>query len=343
MFRGNLAESQCSVQRAAEAALPPERPATLSRVVVVVLNWNGWRDTIECLDSLLRSEQQPDQIVVVDNGSTDDSLVRMNDWAREIPHATPIVFIALHTNVGYAGGNNAGIRYAIDRHGCDFVWLLNNDVIVDPLALGANLRAALDDPKVAIVGSKILKYDDPKRIQALGGGTFVPPIARDTQHGAGGDSQLTIGTPLPLDHVVGASLFVRAEAIASIGLMDESYFLYREETDWCIRMRQAGWQLSFSVSATIWHKQGRSVGYKTPVHDYYAVRNMLRLLRKFHPVALPSAAVVLFARSVAPKVARGQSKRLAAVMRAFADFFLGKSGRAHTEAELLANRDSCGR
>ena len=335
-----------------------------ARVVVVVLNWNGWQDTIECLTSLFRSDYNSYQIVVIDNGSEDESLTHLRRWADGAPpveHApipytsfptpeaalgdaalpdTPLIFIRVPANLGYAGGNNIGLRYAVERSACDFVWLLNNDTIVSPGALSAKLEAAVIDPSIAIVGATVLTYQHPTIAQVMGGGRLIPPLGHDTQNGCGTKAEEARAYPLLLEHVVGASLFVRVAAVRDVGLMDETYFLYREETDWCIRMRLSNWNLCFCPSAVVWHKQGRSIGYKTPLHDYYAVRNMLLLLHKFHPAALPTATVWLFAKCIAPKVLRLQPRRLVAVLQAFRDFFRGVRGRVHTDEELLANRNS---
>jgi len=124
--------------------------------------------------------------------------------------------------------------------------------------------------------------------------------------------------------------------VRSVGPIDESYFLYREETDWCIRMRRAGWKLYCCTQAAVWHKQSHSIGFKTPLHDYYAVRNMLHLVWKFYPFAMPAAFTYFVARSIAPKALRFETARLLAVLYAIADFLSGVKGRSahHTEQML---------
>jgi GT2 family glycosyltransferase len=323
-----------------------------SRVVAVVLNWNAWPDTIECVESLLASKHVPRQIVICDNGSRDDSIARLKQWGATqkgfvsiagdaalsdpAPDA-PLVLVELPYNGGYAYGNNIGLRYAIDVAGAEFVWILNNDTVVERDALERMLAVADSNARVGIVGSKLLRHDIPDTIQAMGGGYIIPVLCHDTQLGGGSKASKADSEAIPLDHLVGASLLIRAEAVREVGLIDESYFLYREETDWCIRMRRAGWKLYCCPGAIVWHKQSHSIGFKSPLHDYYAVRNMLRLVWKFYPLAAPVAFAYFALRSVAPKLARLEFARLVAVLHAFSDFFSGVSGRSplHTDQMLV--------
>lgn len=326
-----------------------------ARVVAIVLNWNSWSDTIECVESLLASQCVPAQILICDNGSRDDSTARIKRWGsrREdfvalagcdaafagLSTEHRVALIELPHNGGYAYGNNIGMRLAIERCRSEFVWILNNDTVVAPDALERMLHVADADAKIGIVGAKLLRHDRPDTVQALGGGYIIPVFCHDTQLGNGTKAADAGKAPVPLDHLVGASLLVRARAIGDVGPIDESYFLYREETDWCIRMRRAGWQLYCCPEAVVWHKQSHSIGFKSPLHDYYAVRNMLRLVWRFYPLAAPAAFAYFALRSVAPKLVRLEFVRLLAVLRAFSDFFLGVSGRGarHSDEVLLGS------
>ena len=336
-------------------AATPLRVST--EVAAVVLNWNGWQDTLACLDSLVRSKHVPSHIVVCDNGSIDGSLTRLRQWAAEndlayddfsspeealsfdrLSHApAPLTFIANGENRGFAAGTNVGVRYAIGRTDCEYVWILNNDVVVSPTALERMLQTARRDPRVAMVGSALLRYDDPGTVQALGGGYILPVICHDTQLANGRAHDDVATESIAVDHLIGASLLVRARAVLDVGLMDESYFLYREETDWCIAMRRRGWKLLCRADAPVWHKQARSIGFKSPMHDYYAVRNVLKLVRKFYPAYVPTAFGYYALRSLAPKLLRFEFARMNAVVRALADFLRGVDGRScdHTDAALM--------
>ncbi|MBV8117885.1 MAG: glycosyltransferase family 2 protein [Candidatus Eremiobacteraeota bacterium] len=325
-----------------------------SRVAAVVLNWNAWSDTIACVESLLRSSVVPDRIIICDNGSSDGSVGRLVQWGRTqagfVSFGSPaealeslaeptIALIELPRNGGYAYGNNAGMFYALERANAEYVWILNNDTVVEREALARMLEVADSDSSIGLVGSQLLRYDAPETIQALGGGYIIPVICHDTQLAGGQPAETSLTKPIPLDHILGASLLVRGEAACHVGFIDESYFLYREETDWCIRMRRAGWKLYCCPQARVWHKQSHSIGFKTPLHDYYAVRNMLHLVWKFYPFAMPAAFGYFAIRSIAPKVVRLETARLLAVMYAIADFLAGVKGRSerHTDAMLVGS------
>lgn len=347
------------------------------KVVAVVLNWNGWLDTIECVESVLRSTYRPAQIVICDNGSGDGSIDRLREWAdgalvadlagegaegrwsyrpapkplsyalvtpadavndSGVPYETDLIIVAIDENLGYAGGNNVAMEYALKRVGADYMWLLNNDTVVDGFALERMVALAQLEPRAGLIGAKLLQYAKPDTLQAMGGGVFRPAFGRDTQIGSGTPMIAAQMQPIELQHVVGACLLARAEAVREVGTLDETYFLYREETDWSVRMRLHAWRLLCCSNAVVWHKQGKSLGFKSPLHDYYAVRNMLRLVYKYYPSAFPTAVLAIAARSILPKIARLQFKRLRAVLKAFNDFFRHKDGRAHTEEQLLNGR-----
>jgi len=348
--------------------------APLPRVVVVVLNWNGWLDTIECVESILRADYANIQIVVCDNGSSDESVQRLCEWAdgtlevesaftedgrrwayrpvakpvpyvrirrgersAAIPMREPkLVFIQIEKNLGYAGGNNVGLEYSLAHADPAYIWVLNNDTVVERNTLPLMIAAAEADPKIGVVGATLLEYRAPHRVQALGGGYFGRFSRHDYQLGRGLRPGSYAASAFDLEHVVGASMLIRAQTVRDVGLLEESYFLYREETDWCIQMRQKGWRLRFCPGATVWHKEGRSIGHKSPLHDYYSVRNMLFLMRKFYPRSVPLAVLFLGCISIPPKIIRFQFKRLRYVLKAFADFFRGVQG----SGDLLPDFDA---
>lgn len=339
----------------------------------MVLNWNGWLDTIECLESLLRSDYANHQIVVCDNGSQDHSVERLTEWAdglievkgrvedharmweyrptpKPIPYRlynsqeeaftklpvtqAPLIFIRNGSNLGYAGGNNVGMRFAIEILRAHYVWVLNNDTVVDRRAISYFAKAFEVRPDAGVLGSRLMQYQSPDTIQALGGGELRPRFAVDTQMGRGYRSHEALERPMELEHVIGASMFIRSEAVNSVGLLDESYFLYREETDWCIEMRKNGWRLLYCPESIVWHKEGHSVGFKSALHDYYAVRNMLYLIQKHYPEHMTSAFIASFWRAAAPKLFRLQFGRLRYVIKAYYDFLRGVRGKSEVDPDL---------
>lgn len=338
-----------------------------------MLNWNGWLDTIECLESLLRSDYPNHQIVVCDNGSQDHSVERLTEWAdgvlevkghleshgrswgyrpapKPIPYIVynsreeafsippvgepPIIFIRNGANLGYAGGNNVGMRFGIEMLGAQYVWVLNNDTVVDRQAITHFAKAFELRPDAAMLGSRLMQYRSPDTIQALGGGLLHPRSARDTQVGRGRQMHEAIEEPMELEHVIGASMFIRCDAVHNVGMLDESYFLYREETDWCLQMRKSGWSLLYCPESVVWHKEGNSVGFKSKLHDYYSVRNMLFLIQKHYPEHMTSAFIASFWRAAAPKVLRLQFGRLRYVVKAYVDFLRGVRGKTDVNPDV---------
>lgn len=308
----------------------------MKRVYVLVVNWNGWADTIECLESVFRLDYPDYRVIVCDNGSTDDSLARIVDWA-EGHSMTPVVgeqgfhrrlsnppiekpisytfydrqqaeeggdrtldprLILIQTggNQGFAGGNNVGLRYALERGDLDYVWLLNNDTVADPQSLMALVARMAVKPSAGMCGSTLALYDNPNRIQARGGGWYCKWIGLPWHIG-----QLEKTSTRPrlehvekwMNYVVGASMLVSRDFLLEVGLMCEDYFLYFEETDWVLRA-DPSFTLAYAPQSTVYHKVGRSIGTsmdprrKSALCDYYAIRNRLLFTRRFYPEALPT-------------------------------------------------------
>lgn len=345
-------------------------PMTIGRsaepsVYVLILNWNGWADTVECLESVFRQKYANYRVVVCDNDSRDDSLVRLRAWANgdlapefaasqslnhlssppvskpigyieydrvqaeaggvEPESDSPLVLIRTGANLGFAGGNNVGLRYILARGDAEFIWLLNNDTVVEAGALASAVAVAEQNEATGMVGAKLFYYDQPRVIQAVAGGRLVPWQGSVMLLGRDQEDRGQWDGPVELDYITGASLLVKDSVVRAIGLMDELYFMYSEELDWCLRARRHGWLLAYSPECVVWHKEGKSVGFKSALHDYYAVRSALLCVRKFYPRSLPAAILYSIYRSVLPKLVRFQSARLAAVLRAYKSFFLGAS------------------
>lgn len=307
--------------------------SALARVYVILLNWNGWRDTIECLESVLRLDYPDYKVIVCDNASSDGSMEHIRGWARgdlaaesrnpalaslvtpPIPkpvrfievhpgqgpdhrgdQAAPLVLIQTGANLGFAGGNNVGLRYALAQGDCDFAWILNNDTVVRPDALSQLVQRMQERPDTGICGSTLLYYHDPSRVQAWGGSVYNKWFAR-----VGHIGKLTSATQLPeaqdvereMAYVVGASMLVRRSFLEQIGLMDEQYFLYFEDLDWATK-GQGFFPLGYCPRSIVYHKEGTSIGsYRVTAHqsvlaEFYATRNRILFTRKRYPAAVLS-------------------------------------------------------
>jgi GT2 family glycosyltransferase len=260
-------------------------------VTCVLLNWNGWRDTIACLQSLQKLDYSNLRVVVVDNASTDGSV-------QHIRAAFPeVVLIENDSNAGFAAGNNLGIQRGL-QDGTDFIWLLNNDTEPAPDALNAMLFVAQQDPRIGAVGSVLFYHRDPATVQAWGGGRAN--VWLGISH--------TITTPQTnawFDYLTAASLLIRREAITDIGLMDDSFFLYWEDVEYSFRLRRKGWKLAVAADSHILHKENASTGGVSRTLDYFSTDTGARFLRKYSPV--PALSVAAFVtRRVLVRVLRRQ-------------------------------------
>ena len=239
-------------------------------VWIVVLNWNGLTDTLVCLESLRRLDCAGHRVVVVDNGSTDGSVEALR--RENLPPTLDI--IETGRNLGYAGGNNLGIRHALDR-GADFIFLLNNDTTVDPRLLDELVDAAERHPEVGCFGPWILYMHDPDRLW-FSRSEWSSAKAAFTAPGKGRLASELPNSPADTEYVCGAALFFRAEVARKVGLLDERFFLVYEDSDWCFRARDAGFGCLTVPSARVWHRIGSSFSTEaSPLRTYFSTRNKL--------------------------------------------------------------------
>lgn len=314
------------------AARPP-------RVDILLLNWNGYRDTIDCLESVLALDYGNFDIIVCDNASSDDSLEHIAEWARvatrggaplRVVHldrhgaeAGPLdaradlTLIQTGANLGFAGGNNVGLTYLLRRGDDSLIWLLNNDCIVASDALSHLVVAATSDMIIGAVGGTLLEFREPGIVQEAG-------AVSSSWHGmtralGAGQSVETLPVSEQVDYITGGCLLARADTIRRVGLLDERYFMYSEDVDWGIRMRAAGLRLVLAPDARVWHKGGGTAGHGSAMHDYFVVKSALLLIQKHYPARLGVAFLYSVYRCMLPKVVRLQGKRLRAVLRAYRD------------------------
>lgn len=277
------------------------------RVAVVVLNWNGWRDSVACLGSLRHLDVVP-RVFVVDNGSTDGSRDRIR---AEAPWAQ---LVQLPTNRGFSGGMNAGMAAAMREAPCvDYVWLLNNDTLVQPSTLSHMVVLGDSDPRIGIVGSRLVDADGSGRIQAMGGGHINRWLGTTSTHLAPSSEAC--------DHLVGASLLVRRALLCQVGGFDERYFFYLEDTDLSLRARRAGWRLAVAQDAIVIHRRGASIDSGSPIRSLRSDINFARSSAIFvWSLGLPwriTAAPLRLAGMLANRLARRQTGRLVPVTRAY--------------------------
>ena len=293
---------------------------------VVLVNFNGWQDTVRCIASLLHSTVRP-VIVVCDNGSTDGSLNHIARWLsghRTTPspphplltqlclrstrkvraiHRTPnarrpaveerdadVIVIDNTENLGFAGGCNAGIRYAMDA-GADHIWLLNNDSMVRPDTLSHMLDTLAKAPSRTVCGATILSARDPMIINTLGGNRVNrwTGIASDSI-GRGDRIRSTVApiTSDQLDYLSGACMLIPRGFVDDVGMMSDDFFLYYEEIDWFLRAGSR-WRMAHAPEALVYHVEGQSIGSGTPhsraslFSEKVKLRARMIFMRKHYP------------------------------------------------------------
>jgi GT2 family glycosyltransferase len=242
------------------------------RVVVVVLHFRDPEDTLRCVSSLPRSTTLDFAVLVVNNGPADaayDDLV-----ARLGPHITTV---ATGSNLGYAGGNNVGIREALHRRP-EFVWVINPDTVVEPTTLADLLATADAVGDAGIVGPRLVleATGEGERI-ATDGGVVDPSRHGATSNRNAGRRVLDVppSGPRDVDYVSGAALLLRRSMLESVGLLPEDYFLYFEETEYCRTVQCAGWRTVVDDRARMVHRKRSSGLLLTPYYLYYMTRNRL--------------------------------------------------------------------
>ena len=334
------------------------------KVAIIILNWNGWKGTLECLESVFRNSYPNYQVIVIDNGSIDGSIEKIKAWAegkqealtpepkntlyylshppviKSIPYIYytraeakkggnikleqkvtrewqergktndnelnpttpyPLIFIQTGENLGFAGGNNIGIGYMLKKEYVDYVWLLNNDTVIDKNALIEMIKLGENNEQIGMVGSKLLYYKKPNTIQALGGSskiawnTFGKHICdlKEDQFEFNNDFEIK-------GYICGASLLVKKKVIEAVGIIDESYFMLAEDLDWCFRTSKKSWKLFYSGGSKVWHKFGASMkknnidksflgrrSTRLPINrfimnNYYFTRGCLHFQKKFN-------------------------------------------------------------
>lgn len=328
-------------------------------VYVVLLNWRGWSDTIACLESLYASSGPHMRIIVCDNASGDGSLEHIEEWARgliaaQIPEhprlarltgqgvrqpvyqrldrasaeagnidpRADLILVENGANLGFAAGNNVGLRLALSQQDMDCVWLLNNDTMVEPDCLDKMRNALSASGDRAVCGSVIHFFDQPDVIQAIGGNRFnrLTGTASCSEGRFLNEADLPGAgeTGIDVSYVSGCSMLLPRSFLEEVGLMGEEYFLYYEEIDWFTRA--AGrFPICIARDARLYHREGSSIGspgWQRPASsfsDYHLYRSRLIFMKKhyrrFLPICYLGAAL-----DVGKRLLQGQFGNAAAVL-----------------------------
>ncbi|HKP19057.1 MAG TPA: glycosyltransferase family 2 protein [Gaiellaceae bacterium] len=290
----------------------------MDHVAVVVLSWNGREDTLQCLESLRNVDYRPLTPIVVDNGSTDGT-------SEAVRAAFPEVdIVRTEENLGFAEGNNVGMRRALEL-GADYVLVLNNDVEVDPGFVAPLVEEARGRPEAGALCSKIL-YMEPDDLIWFAGATFDPRSGyngRQIGYRERDDGRFEDVTET--DRACGAAMLVSREVLEQVGLFDAELFFYSEDVDWSLRARDVGYRHYVVPASKLWHKVSvTSGGENSPTTLYYGVRNTTAVCERFAPLGRLGTwrrRSVLLAAHLAQAL-RSSRKRegIAAVLQGWRDF-----------------------
>ncbi|MCK4800220.1 glycosyltransferase family 2 protein [Candidatus Parcubacteria bacterium] len=294
-------------------------------VYIIVLNWNGKDDTLECLKSLEKINYSNYKIVVVDNSSEDDSV---SEIRRQF---SSVKIIENKENLGFSGGNNVGIKYAINN-GAHYVLLINNDTTVEKDFLNELVEIGESDEKIGVLGSKIYFYSEPSRIWFAGG--KVNWLKNKGTHI--GLDQIDSGQYdkiKEMDYLTGCCLLIKREVIEKIGVLSEDYFLYYEDTDFSLRAKNADYKIVYVPKSKIYHKISRSTKPGSSNYVYYHSRNGLTMAKRtgslLNKIVLYPYCIFLFLKQIIKIIFIPQKREWAfAVLKGEKDFLLGKMGRA---------------
>ena len=292
----------------------------MKKVYIIILNYNGWKDTIECLESVLKTDYLNYQIVVVDNNSLDNSMEYLIKWIKgdlclyipnnnplknlsfpienkplnyilytqeealsaspikETDYNNPIIFIQAEQNRGFAAGNNIGIKYAFAKNDFEYIYLLNNDAVIQTDTISKFVNY-INNKTLHLLGSIQYSYYNPKSIQAIGGG-FSKLQANFWNY-------QTIKDIKKIDYIYGASMFFKKETLQKVGLLNEEYFLYYEEIDYAERLKKIKLKQEVVKFIGIYHKHSQTISKEdNDFREYFLEKNKIIFYKNYYKYLL---------------------------------------------------------
>lgn len=318
---------------------------------VVILNYNGWKDTLACLNKINALVTKPLRTIVVDNNSTDESIEKiLKHWQAprqaaviyesEMQYLTAIpesgnIFLVCSRNGGYAAGNNLGITLAGLDPQCAAFWILNNDTEPDAMSL-EHLCATMNSHPTAGISGSTQVFATSGNVQSAGGGSVNRWLG--TTH------SLKEFCPLPevlqcdeekinaqIDFTTGASMLVRRETVEQAGLLPEEYFLYYEDVDYGVRVKKTGFDLVWARNSIVYHHDGSSTRVQQETApawaDFLVLRNRMYFIKKYFTLAVP-LAILGYTGVAFNRIRRGQVERLKNIFPAIFDALNGKMGKS---------------
>ena len=292
---------------------------SIPKIAIIILNWNGWKDTIECLESLYQITYPNYDVILVDNGSEDDSIKKIIEYCKglikidskffvynpgnkpinlieftkeeaEIPETKAkrimhyssnqtLIVIKNEKNYGFAEGNNIGIKFALKTLNSEYILLLNNDTVVHRDFLNKLIEITESNAKIGIVGPAIYEYSNQNEVQSAGV-NFHWNTARQKVLKTDKINYKQQSSHREVDYVAGCCLLVKRKLIDKIGYLDSLYFAYWEEVDWCVRAKKLDYNIVCVLNTKIWHKGSITSNKLSGFHEYYMTRNMFLFMKK---------------------------------------------------------------
>lgn len=283
---------------------------------VLILNWKNKEDTIECLESILKSNDPAvTGVLLCDNGSNDGSIEAFQNWFqfKQFEYAfyefeegrfldvngdsccsenKEFILIDNKANLGFAAGNNIGLRFIQKFLEYDYVFLLNNDTLVTDTTFSEVVKRFQTDSRIGLCGSKVIYEHSRDRVQALSGASFNPVLGRAVNIGSMShvdESNTLERVEGQLDYILGAAMTISKPCLESIGGMEEKYFLYFEEIDWAVRAKRSGFKLGYASESKVFHKEGATIGSshersgRSLLSEYYMMNSRLKFTFKIYP------------------------------------------------------------
>jgi GT2 family glycosyltransferase len=305
---------------------------TMPRVSIIILNWNGWKDTIECLESVYQITYPNYDVIVVDNGSEDESIEKIKAYAEgkirtnskffeyseinkpiqvieyqlneiesndeeeigtdRIPPQERLILIKSDKNYGFAEGNNIAIRYSLRALKPQYVLLLNNDTVVDQQFLFELIFSSLNEENCGICGSKLHFYDHPEIIQSAG--CKINWLLGNVVQIDYRKKDQNNYSVSDVDTVSGCSMLINRSLIDKIGLLNTELFAYYEDTDYCIRAQNNGYRVIFVPNSKVWHKVSGTSRKTSGLREYYSMRNLVWFVKTYSKSYYPFLLYLLF-------------------------------------------------
>ncbi len=320
------------------------------KICAIILNWNGWADTLDCLTSIYTSFCIPFLTIVVDNGSTDNSISNIIRWSSEnsisceliseesdplsFPDKPALFLLSLPENRGFSGGNNTALKIADNFKEIKYFWILNNDCIVKNNSLSSLISFSGKTGIPGIFGSTITQFSNPESVEYAGGASYNPLTSRikkisNSQKISKILQEINISR---LDYIAGCAMFIHRDIFRKCGYFNESFFLYYEEIDLCMRARENGFAIAWCPNSIITHKGGlynknynKVERQKLKFLQYHENLSTFLFTKQWYPFYLP---IVIFIRLGIKPILFLQRKNLFllfSLLAAFYDFIKGEN------------------